>query len=111
MSQIEKLETALKKLLQIEDDSRWPIHDKKNGKNKKERENAQRDLDHQIFLAEHTIKQYNLLELKLGENRSAHDKTLWMDEFPKYFADEIKEFIKLTKEKIEELKQNQDGMD
>lgn len=104
MSEIEKLERALEKLLKIQDDSRWPIHDKEKGKNKKIRDDAQRDLDHQIYLARFVIKENYLLNLKLGENRSEHDKALWMSEFPKYFSDDMKEFIKLIRNKIEELK-------
>lgn len=113
MSQIEKLKTALQKLNEIEYNSRWPLHDKENGKNKKIRADAERDLGYQVDLAKYVITEFDLLSLKLGENRSDIDKSLWMSEFRKYFSDDIKEFIRLVKLKIEELelKQKQDGMD
>ena len=113
MSQIEKYITALEKLNKIEYDSRWPLHDIKNGKNKKIRADGERDLGYQIDIAKYVIKEFDLLTLKLGENRSDMDKGLWMSEFKKYFSDDIKEFIRLVKQKIEELEQieKKDGMD
>lgn len=105
MSHVEKLEDALKRLIKIQDDSRMFVHDRKKGKNKKIRSDAERDLDHQIYLAKFIIKENNLLNLKLGENRSDEDKALWMAEFPKYFEDDIKEFIRLIRERIEKLKE------
>ena len=104
MLQIEKLETALEKLNQIEYDSRWPINDIKNGKNKKIRAEAERDLGYQIDIAKYIIKEYDLLALKLGENRSQMDKAMWLADFSKYFADDIKEFIRLVEGRIIELK-------
>lgn len=105
MSQVDKLADALQNLIKIQDDSHILIHDKKNGKNKKIRGDAERDLEHQIYLAKFIIKENNLLDLKLGENRSAEDKAMWMAEFSKYFSDDMKEFIRLIREKIEKLKQ------
>lgn len=113
MSNIEKFKTALEELNQIEDNSRWPAHDIKNGKNKKIRADAERDLEYQIDIAKYVIKEYDLLTLKLGENRNDMDKGLWMSEFRKYFRDDLKEFIRLVKLKIKELEQIEkpDGVD
>lgn len=107
MSHVEKLEETIKKLIKIQDDSRMFVHDKKKGKNKKIRSDAERNLDHQIYLAKFIIKENNLLDLKLGESRSSEDKALWMAEFPKYFEDDMKEFIRLLREKIEKLKEGE----
>jgi hypothetical protein len=109
MLDLEKSEDALKRLIKIQDDSRIFVHDKKKGKNKKIRSDAERELDHQIFLAKIIIKENNLLDLKLGKNRSNEDKALWMAEFPKYFEDDMKEFIKLLKGRIEKLKEDGEG--
>jgi len=113
MSQIEKFRTALEKLNEIEYKSRWPLYDRKNGKNQKIRADAERDLGYQIDIAKYVIKEFDLLTLKFGETRSDMDKGMWMSEFSRYFADDIKEFIRLVKLKIEELEQKQkhDGMD
>jgi len=70
-------------------------------------------LDTKLISQKYVIKEYDLLNLKLGESRGDMDKGLWMSEFRKYFRDDIKEFLRLVKVKIEELEKEQksDGMD
>ncbi|WP_264522922.1 hypothetical protein [Flavobacterium sp. N502536] len=81
----------------------------RNGKNKKNRDNAERQVDNVISLASYHIRaNWEVFELLTGgENSTGFGRAIIYDEFllPRYFGDDMRELLNAMQMKIESFEE------
>lgn len=103
----EEWHNLYKKLHTIHSDFLMEYPEYKSGKNKKIRADAERKINHLLYLADFYIMNHGeaFIMLTKGEGVSDYGRTIIYDEFLsfRYFGGDMSDFLRKIQEKIQEL--------